>query len=203
MDLLKFYITKHRLICFPLYVCMFFLSLENISCQSTAHSDETFMKAEALDSLFQSLKESNSSADARIFENEIWAIWMNNDSKKINDLMEKGLKEMDKGDYTNAIEVFTKMIENDPNFAEGWNKRATVYYLRGNFKDSMNDISETLKREPRHFGALSGLASIQDLIGDDWGKLDTLKKLANIMPYDEDLMKQIKELEHKLGIERI
>ncbi len=161
------------------------------------------MKTDSLNSLFEALSKSTNTTEARSLENKIWAIWMNSDDEKVNDLMDLGLKEIDKGDYTTAIQIFSEMIDMDPDFAEGWNKRATVYYLRGNFKDSMKDIDETLEREPRHFGALSGLASIQDLIGDDWGKLKTLQKLVEIMPYNSELAKQLKELEQKLGIERI
>ena len=72
---------------------------------------------------------------------------------------------MNKFQYKKSIYFFSKIIEKNPNFAEAWNKRATVYYLLGNYEESISDIRQTLRLEPRHFGALDGLGLIFMAIG--------------------------------------
>lgn len=112
-----------------------------------------------LDVLFARLRTTDSAAEATAITREIWAIWQQSESDTVNVLMAKGIDEMSRGNYGAALDVFTQMVEAEPNFAEGWNKRATVYYLIGEFDASVRDIDRTLALEPRHFGALSGLGS--------------------------------------------
>jgi len=98
--------------------------------------------------------------------NLIWAIWHQSDDDRINDLMRRGLAHMSVRDYPAAIKTFGGIIDLEPGFAEAWNKRATVYYLMGDYRASVHDIDKTLELEPRHFGALSGLGLIHTALGD-------------------------------------
>ena len=109
-----------------------------------------------LGALFQQLRDAPDEVAARPIEQRIWALWISHDDSAVNGLMETGLGQMARRDYGSALETFETMVDLVPDFAEGWNKRATVHWLLGNFQDSLNDIDKTLALEPRHFGALSG-----------------------------------------------
>ena len=91
---------------------------------------------------------------------DIWKIWDETNDPKIEADYHRGLEAMRIGDFVMSIDFFTRVIEKNPDFAEGWNKRATVYYILGQFDKSMNDINKTLLLEPRHFGAMDGMGLI-------------------------------------------
>ena len=95
-----------------------------------------------------------------MIETIIWRIWNQNEEKEINRLMQVGMQAMQEENYDQALEIFNQVIKQAPTFAEGWNKRAIVYYLKGDYEASIEDITRTLSLEPRHFGALSGLGII-------------------------------------------
>lgn len=109
-----------------------------------------------LDGLFARLHGDIGSHEAEVLEQRIWAIWLRHDDEKVNALMELGVLEMSRGHREDALATFDLMIESAPDFAEAWNKRATLHYLMGEYESSLADIEETLALEPRHFGALSG-----------------------------------------------
>ena len=91
---------------------------------------------------------------------DIWKIWDETNDPKIEADYHRGLEAMRIGDFVMSIDFFTRVIEKNPDFAEGWNKRATVYYILGQFDKSMIDINKTLLLEPRHFGAMDGMGLI-------------------------------------------
>ena len=93
-------------------------------------------------------------------EQALWALWSRSGEAAIDALMARGVDEMQAGRHAQAIASFSEVIRKKPDFAEGWNKRATVYYLAGEYARSIADCGEVLKRNPRHFGALSGLGQI-------------------------------------------
>lgn len=109
-----------------------------------------------LNTLFTQLKSASGHVEAAPVEQQIWAIWLETSDKTVTSLMEEGVDGMNVGDYDAALLVFDKVVEIAPDFAEGWNKRATVHYLMENYQKSLADIVKTLALEPRHFGALSG-----------------------------------------------
>ena len=90
-------------------------------------------------------------------QDAMWAIWLRADNDEIEALMLEGIRLMESEEYPEAAEVFTRMIAKAPKFAEGYNKRATVYYLLQDFERSIADIRKTLELNPAHFGALSGM----------------------------------------------
>ncbi len=109
-----------------------------------------------LDKLFFNLK---ANVDLRLSQqltSEIWRIWSQHNKKEINDLFNDGENAMYRKEYEIALKSFNQIVELAPDFSEGWNKRATVYFLMGDYHASLADIEKTLRLEPRHFGALSG-----------------------------------------------
>ena len=115
-----------------------------------------------LNQLFEQLKKSNNVSIALEIEMKIWNIWSTHPTrKKLTQSLAKGSDLMSKEELESAYKIFSTIVDSDPNWAEGWNKRATVLYLMGRYQDSLNDIDEVLKRESRHFGALSGQGLVQ------------------------------------------
>jgi tetratricopeptide (TPR) repeat protein len=113
-----------------------------------------------LNNLFKKLNETENQNKIRDLISDIWNIWYEVDDPKVIEYFEKGIQAMNLRNYPLAIRFFNNLIEEDPNFAEGWNKRATVHFMMGNFDQSMQDIIKTLELEPRHFGALDGMGLI-------------------------------------------
>jgi tetratricopeptide (TPR) repeat protein len=93
-------------------------------------------------------------------EQGLWLLWSRSGDRAIDQLMARGVEAMQQGLHSEAIALFTRVAKAKPAFAEGWNKRATVYFLAGQYDKSIADCREVLKRNPRHFGALSGLEQI-------------------------------------------
>jgi tetratricopeptide (TPR) repeat protein len=98
-------------------------------------------------------------------EQAIWRIWARSGDAKIDALYQKGVDAMESGDLRSAIATFTRVIAQKPDFAEGWNKRATLYFLVGELRKSLADCDEVIKRNPNHFGALAGYAQIYARLG--------------------------------------
>ena len=116
-----------------------------------------------LDNLFSELKKNNPAVSKNI-EQKIWTLWSTHPSDdKLTSILNEGSRLMQDKDLFRAILVFTEVIEMDPTWAEAWNKRATVYYMIGEFEKSQSDINKVLNLEERHFGALAGqgLVNIQ------------------------------------------
>ena len=119
-----------------------------------------------LDALFEQLLASDDRETARRIEGTIWRIWTESGSATIDELMTLGVAAMGNGQFDTALESFDAIIEAAPDFAEGWNKRATVYYLIEEYPASVRDVEATLRLEPRHFGALSGMGLIYTALED-------------------------------------
>ena len=120
-----------------------------------------------LDTLFRKLQEATDPVTAQTLEHAIWEQWTLLPEPTQRELMLKGIDEMQSRDLAGAVATFTRLIEIAPELPEGWNKRATAHWLRGDYPASIKDICETLKREPRHFGALSGLGMIRAEMGEN------------------------------------
>jgi len=159
-------------------------------------------KQDVLDSLFQTLKTERNKKVIDETVALIWSEWMQSGVPKVDDMMDKGVDEMHSKQYAEAVRTFTDIVEEMPTHSEAWNKRATVYYLKGEWKKSIQDIEKTLALEPRHFGALSGLATIYLEIGNEKGALKTYEQLLDIYPYQPVLRRQVQDLRDKLGFER-
>ena len=133
-----------------LYVFLVLLFCGNTIADSKDRDDK-------LNQLFEQLKKSNNYSIAFEIEIKIWNIWSTHPTyDNLTQSLAEGSGLMSKGELEAAYKIFSTIIESAPDWAEAWNKRATVLYLMGRYQDSLNDIDEVLKRESRHFGALSG-----------------------------------------------
>ena len=114
-----------------------------------------------LDTLFARLQVATDPTAIQALEAAIWEQWILVPEGAPRELMMRGIAEMQQRQFRQSIETFTRLIAVAPELSEAWNKRATAHWLAGDFKASLSDICETLKREPRHFGAYSGLGMIR------------------------------------------
>jgi tetratricopeptide (TPR) repeat protein len=110
--------------------------------------------------LFATLKAAKTDEDAAAVERQIWQIWSENKNPEVERLLREGIAAMNEDDADAALDAFDAVVKYDKNFAEGWNKRATVEFALGDYPASIADIEHTLALEPRHFGALAGLGQI-------------------------------------------
>ncbi len=151
-----------------------------------------------LGALFARLQSTDSKSEASALTSLIWRIWLQSENDLVNDLMSEGINEMSGRNYTEALAAFTKVVKTDPDFAEGWNKRATVYYLMGEYKASVRDIDRTLTLEPRHFGALSGLGLISLAVGNDRAALRAFEAALKVNPHLPAAQAHVEELRQRL-----
>jgi len=135
-----------------------------------------------LKDLFHRLLEAPGPGEAQAVEGMIWRIWYESDDGAVRGLMEQGVDSLSRGDYRHALTKFDQMVAIAPDFAEGWNKRATVHYLLGNYEESLADIVKTLELEPRHFGALSGRGLIYVKLEDEKRALEAFEDALAIHP---------------------
>jgi tetratricopeptide (TPR) repeat protein len=151
-----------------------------------------------LDGLFDQLQTTSSQAEAAAAQQLIWQIWTESEDAQVNRLMSAGIQAMAAGQPAVALEVFDRMVRQAPEFAEGWNKRATVHYLMGNYPASVLDIERTLELEPRHFGALSGLGLIYDAIEEPAAALRSFEAAVAINPHLTGTQQRIDILRRQL-----
>jgi tetratricopeptide (TPR) repeat protein len=151
-----------------------------------------------IDFLFGALKVAPDDASAKEIENRIWALWSEANNETTNLLMGRAKKAADDKDYDLAIRMLSSIIEIKPEFTEAWNRRATIYFLKKDYTNSMADIAKVLAREPRHFGALSGLGLIMQDIGDDKHALEAYRKAVEVYPRLKGMEDKIKTLKEKV-----
>jgi tetratricopeptide (TPR) repeat protein len=115
-------------------------------------------------------------------ERGMWQVWSRSGDPEIDRLMALGVEAMSEQQGEVAVETFTRIIERRPDFAEGWNKRATMYYLMGEYRKSLADCDEVMKRNPYHFGALSGYGMIYLKLGDPARALSYFERALAVNP---------------------
>ena len=161
-----------------------------------AHADQ---KDPRLDKLFQQLKTASNTESSQPIEEQIWDIWLESGDQNVDALMAIGVAALNDSDYAQAYRAFSRIVDLAPNFAEGWNKRATVLYLMGRYDDSMKDIAKTLALEPRHFGALSGLGLCNAQLKKEQEALDAFEKALAINPNMPGIKLNADEMKKQLG----
>ena len=147
-----------------------------------------------LDSLFEDLKAADEDQAQRI-EREIWNEWSKSGSAAMDLLLQRGRDAMEAGETVAAIEHLTALTDHAPDFAEGWNARATAYYAAGEFGPSIEDIARTLTLNPRHFGALAGLGMIFEELGRPEQALEAYRAALAIHPHLAGVLQSIERLE--------
>jgi tetratricopeptide (TPR) repeat protein len=134
-------------------------------------------------------------------ERALWQIWSRSGDPEVDRLFETGVQQMSEGDGDAAAATFTQIIERRPGFAEGWNKRATVYYLIGQYQKSLADCDEVMKRNPYHFGALSGYGMIYLKLDDPQRALEYFDRALGVNPNLDSVREAVEAIRHLL-IER-
>jgi tetratricopeptide (TPR) repeat protein len=125
----------------------------------------------------------------------VWLVWGRSGDAETDRLLESGIAEMNARRYPRAIEIFTAVIERTPDFAEGWNKRATAYFLAGDMRKSLADCDEVMKRNPQHFGALSGYGQIYVRLEEHEKAIEYFRRALAVNPNLTDLETVIRALD--------
>ena len=152
----------------------------------------------SLDTLFSALKIAPDEASAKAIEDRIWAIWIASDSDTCMLLMSRVKDATDAKDYDLAIKLLGAIVTIKPDYVEAWNRRATLHYVQHEYGRALADIREVLAREPRHFGALSGLGLILQDIGDDKHALEAYQAALAIDPHLRNVPDTVKTLREKV-----
>lgn len=153
--------------------------------------------AARLDQLFAALRAADES-NWQVIEDGIWAEWSQSGSAAMDLLLERGRSAMAADAPQAAVEHLTALVENAPDFAEGWNARATAWFQLGLYGPAMSDIARALALEPRHFGALSGLAVILEDTGELERAAEIYAAALAIHPQRPDLREALERLEVEL-----
>ena len=156
-----------------------------------------------LDGLFQTLKISQDVTALGEAEAAIWEIWYDSGKEDIDTMLLEAAELMGSGQLAAAESIYSRVIEAAPNFSEGWNRRATVRYYRRNYADSLDDIEQTLKLEPRHFGAIWGLGMILGAQRDYQRAILAFERLLEIKPHASDARPRIELLKQELAKEAV
>ncbi len=135
-----------------------------------------------LDGLFEKLKSTSSPAEAKIVELSIWQIWSESGDPATDSLMQLGVAAMQSRDLKGALSLFDAVTARSPDFAEGWNKRATVLYMLGAADKAAEDVARVLSLEPRHFGALAGLGLIDLQLNRDDAAIAAFEQALKLNP---------------------
>lgn len=168
--------------------CIFFTS-------SLAIGDQTDPR---LDDLFSQLHIVKGQQAGDEITDQIWALWRESGDPEIDALMNQGINAMQTGRLQEAVNVFDRIVEMAPDFAEGWNKRATVYYFLREYEKSAADVRTTLSLEPRHFGATAGLGLIFLAIEHYKGALEAFERSLHINPHLQGPKQQIRRIKNIL-----
>lgn len=155
-------------------------------------------QSQRLDELFAQLQEPGQASVAQI-EAEIWSEWSKSGSAAMDLLLQRGRAAMEAQDWDSAIGFFTALTDHAPEFAEGWNARATAYFNAGLYGPSIEDIRHVLALNPRHFGAISGLAMIMEELGRDEDALAAWREVEALMPHKDEVQEHIRRLEIVTG----
>ena len=131
-------------------------------------------------------------------QDAMWAIWLRSGDDEIDRLMSEGIRLMEQEEYAEAIEIFDEMIRRAPQFAEGYNKRATVYYLMHKFEQSIADIHRTLELNPAHFGALSGMGLCYLGLDEPRQALEWFEHAVAVNPNMETIQTYIRQIRNFL-----
>lgn len=137
-----------------------------------------------------------------IAENALWRVWGRSGEAKVDALYVRGLEQMNEGRAPEAIATFTEIIRQRPAFAEGWNKRATLYFFAGDYQRSLADCDEVIKRNSDHFGALAGYGQIYLRLGEPRKALEYFRRALAVNPNMEGVRANIDGLERLLESER-
>ncbi|PAQ05788.1 tetratricopeptide repeat protein [Mesorhizobium temperatum] len=156
-----------------------------------------------LDQLFVDLKRQRNEKAAERIAARISHEWSQSGSASIDLMMQWSQKAIEDKQFDVALDFLDQVVTLQPAYAEGWNRRATVHFMMNNFGKSMSDIDRTLQLEPRHFGALSGLAQIMAVTGHKQSALEAWQRVLGIYPMMRSAQDQVGTLSEELAGEGI
>src|SRR5215472_16544645 len=142
-------------------------------------------RTQNLDFLFGALKAAPDAETAKAIEERIWALWFVSGSDTADLLMTRVKAAVEAKELELAIELLDAIIEIKPDYVEAWNRRATIYFIKKDYGRALADIRQALAREPRHFGALSGLGLIMQELGEDKRALEVFRRALAVNPFLE------------------
>jgi tetratricopeptide (TPR) repeat protein len=131
-------------------------------------------------------------------EHSLWQVWSRSGDPDVDRLFQLGVDRMQQGDAAGAIQTFTTIIQKKPDFAEGWNKRATIYYLVGEYEKSLRDCDEVMRRNPDHFGALAGYGQIYLQLDKPERALEYFERALTVNPNLGSVEAAVRELRRQL-----
>jgi tetratricopeptide (TPR) repeat protein len=130
----------------------------------------------------------------KLAERSMWQVWSRSGDAAVDRLLASGIEQMNAREGELAVQTFTEVIRRRPDFAEGWNKRATVYYLMGEYQKSLTDCDEVMKRNPYHFGALSGYGMIYLQLDQPAKALDYFQRALKVNPNLDSITETVEML---------
>lgn len=158
----------------------------------------SYAETEGLERYFEELADPEYAGWARA-QSDIERAWSRSGSATMDLLLKRGTEALDQGDLPGAIAHLTALTDHAPDFPEGWNARATAYFLSGQFGPALSDIAQVLAREPRHWGALAGLGMILDETGETARALAAFRASFALNPHQQDVKDAIERLERELA----
>ncbi|MDF1607905.1 hypothetical protein PZ897_06940 [Hoeflea sp. YIM 152468] len=171
-----------------------------------ANADESVIASvkppATLDSLFSELKREPDENKAKRLSERIWAKWRDSGSATANLLMQWADKAITERKHSLALDLLDQVVVLMPEYAEGWNRRATLNFMMGDHAKSMADINRVLSLEPRHFGAIAGMATILSSSGNDELELRAWEQILEVYPANRQAQKRVGELADKLAGDR-
>ncbi|WP_416899596.1 MAG: tetratricopeptide repeat protein [Minwuia sp.] len=151
-----------------------------------------------LDKLFGKLQSANG-LSAQAVQDQIWQVWHDSGSETVDLLMLDASEAINRGLLDQAEAQYDAIVDLAPAFAEGWNRRATLRFMRGNYTGSIEDINRVLELEPRHFGALAGLGAIYDRLNQPAAALKSFEQALLINPHMREVKQRAEALEKEIG----
>jgi len=165
------------------------------SPQTAAPPSDQQMAQDLLDRLFGQLHGAKDEASAKVIEDAIWKLWAHSGSPTADALIVQAVRAMEANQRQTALRMLDTVIDDQPTFAEAWNKRATLFYMMGDFDRSLADIDHVLALEPRHFGALTGLGTILNDRGKKAEALKAFRRALSIHPFLDSAKKALEQIE--------
>jgi len=151
-----------------------------------------------LDALFQALRTTSDEAYAESVEEHIWDFWLEHPNSEMIRVMREGVLSLNADDYAAALDAFDKVIAMDANYAEAWNKRATVYYMLGDYRAAVDDLHHALVLEPRHFGSLTGLGLVYLALNQPQPALRAFDAALALNPHLDKVRQQVDAIRGRL-----
>ena len=155
-------------------------------------------RGRSIDFLFEALKAAPDAETAKLVEDRIWALWFASGSDTADLLMSRVKQAAEEKDVDLAVRLLDAIIELKPDYAEAWNRRATMYFTKKDYGHALADIAQALAREPRHFGALTGLGMILQEMGEDKRALQAFRRALEIDPHLQKIPEFVKALTDKV-----